>query len=99
MIRRLLCDLRSQKGWVIAIVLFISFSSGIYSSFRSTYASGLECFNRANEELSSPDITISTRPINDLSSAFEDIPEVSLVSSAFFIDCYTFSGSKRVRVR
>ncbi|RLC69969.1 MAG: hypothetical protein DRI26_08045, partial [Chloroflexi bacterium] len=97
MIRRLLRDLRSQKGWVIAIVIFIALSSGIYSSFRSTYASGLECFNRANEELNSPDITISTRPIDDLSPVLENIPGVSLVSSAFFTDCYTFSGGRRVR--
>jgi len=97
MIKRLLRDFKSKKIWVIAIVILIALSSGIYSSFRSCYDSGIQSLDNAEKELNSPDITVCTLPIDDLSSDIKNIPGVSMVSSAFVTDCYTFADDRKVR--
>lgn len=90
-------DLKSQKGWVLALVILIALSAGIYSSFRSTYDSGLASINGADEELNSADITVSTAPMDDLSTLIGDISGISMVSSAFLTDTYSFVDGERVR--
>jgi len=95
--KRLIREFRYQKNWVIAIVLLIAFSSGIYSSFRSTYDSGIQSLDNADEKLNTSDITISTIPISDPSLDIKNIPGISMVSSAFITDTYTFVDDTRVR--
>lgn len=97
MIKRLLRDFKSQRGWVIALVALIALSSGIYSSFRSTYDSGIGSLDSADEELNSADILVSVPPTHDFSQSLENISDVSMVSPAFATDTYTFVDNERVR--
>jgi putative ABC transport system permease protein len=88
-------ELRKQKGWFIAIIVLVAVSSGIYSSFRSSYDSGLESVQSAEEDLRAPDITVTTLP----SAAIDlgDVPGVSMVSPSLLTDCYTMVDGGRVR--
>ncbi|HEC75638.1 MAG TPA: hypothetical protein ENI33_00055 [Thermoplasmatales archaeon] len=86
--KRLLRELNFQKGWVTAIAILIALSCGIYSSFRSTYDSGIRSIDNANEELDTADITVSTMPIEDLSADIKNISGISMVSSSFVTDTY-----------
>jgi len=95
--KRLLRDFKSQKGWMIAIVILIALSLGIYSSFRSTYDSGIASLDNADKELNSADIIVSVMPMNDLSPDIRNLSGISMVSSAFVSECYTFVNEKMIR--
>jgi len=95
--RHLLRDVKFQKSWVIAIATLIALGSGMYSSFRSTYDSGIKSLDDADEELNSADITVTTMPMDDLSSDVKNISGISMVSSAFTTECYTFVNGRKVR--
>jgi putative ABC transport system permease protein len=94
MVRRLWRDLKLHKGWIVAIVILIALSAGIYSSFRSTYDSGIKSFNRSKKDLDAADIVVSTIPGKDFSAQIADISGVSLVSPAFITESYTYKGKK-----
>ncbi len=97
MIKRLLRDLKSHLGWVIAIVILIALSTAFYSSFRSVYDSGLTVLESANDDLNSADIIISTMPTIDYSSDLELFPGISEVSAGFMTECYSYDNATRIR--
>jgi len=88
-------ELRTQKGWFVAIIILVAMSSGIYSSFRSSYDSGLESVQSAEQDLAAPDIIVTTLPGEGLD--LTGVQGVSRVSSVLSTDCYTLPGGKRVR--
>jgi len=95
--KRLLRDIKFYKGWFVAFIVLVALACGIYVGFRSCYDSAYASFNRAYKELNTPDVIVTTRPIEDLSGEIKKLPGVSAVSLAFLVDCYTLIDDKRVR--
>jgi len=97
MFKGLLRDINKQKGWLIAIIILVALSAGIYSSFRSIYDSAINSVDNARRDLNHATVKVVAEPSADISTELKAINGVDMVSPVFSEDVYSLINNKRVR--